>query len=437
LKANDIAWGSAFHDLNIPSRVATDGFVDVSADDIRVYREPRLMAKFDTDRSLPKPFQDHGFAILPISRGNYRIGAFRLYEKIPKVSWTNRSTLTRLELPGHLHSFDSSILKSETVAINAAYACKALHRFLNEDELLPTLGGRLGTGTFNFKVSTKSGHIVDIPVKNAQMEIDGCYEGLKTISIIEAKSKFSQDFLIRQLYFPYRFAITREFIDKPVRTVFQIFSNNTFFFFEYAFLDQNNYNSLQLVKQAQYRLQDRLLTISDIADLLEEDIEAQANLAPDKYKAASFPQADSFERLVSLCEFIDEAGTRKSSEITDYFRFTVRQTDYYTSALRFLHLGKRVRHDGKSTYTLTDETIKALKSGFADRQLYFAKKILNHPIFREAFSTFLDCGHYPEKEYAVSLMRKHDVDVTQGSSTEGRRAQTIMAWIKWLVSLSV
>lgn len=437
MKANDIAWESAFLELSIPSRVAKNGFVDVSADDIRVYREPRLMAKFDTDRSLPKPFQDHNFAILPIARGKYRIGEFRLYEKIPRVSWTNRSAITRLELPGHIHSIDSSVLKSEAVAINAAYACRALQLFLDEDELLPTLGGRLGTGTFNFNVLTRSGHTVEIPVKNAQMEIDGCFEGLRTIGIIEAKSKFSQDFLIRQLYFPYRFAVTRDYINKKVRPVFQIFSNNTFYFFEYAFQDQTNYNSLQLIRQAQYRLQDRILTISDLADILDEDIEFQSNLSPDKYKAPAFPQADSFERLVSLCEFINETGERTNSEITDYFRFDIRQTNYYTAALRFLNLGKRVKLTGKTAYILTDETAKALKSGFADRQLYFAKRMLNHPVLREAFATFLERGIYPEKDYAVALMRKHGVDVTQGSTTERRRAQTIIAWIKWLDSLSV
>lgn len=437
MNANDIAWGSAFHDLNIPSRVVADGFADVTANDIRVYREPRLMAKFDTDQSLPKPFQDHGLAILPISRGKYRIGAFRLYEKMPKVSWANRSSITRLELPGHLHSFDSSLMKSEAVAINAAYACRALQSFLDEDEIFPTLAGRLGTGNFSFNVSTKSGRLVDIPVKSAQMEIDGCYEGLKTIGLIEAKSKFSQDFLIRQLYFPYRFATTREFIKKPVRPIFQVFSNNTFYFFEYAFSDYNNYNSLYLVKQAQYRLQDRILTMSDLSDILDENEESITNLSPDKYKAPSFPQADSFERLVNLCEFIAETGGKETSEITNYFRFDKRQSNYYTAALRYLHLGKRVKRAKKFTYVLTDETSKALQSGFADRQLYYARRMLSHPVLKEAFSTFLECGNYPDKAYAVMLMRKHGVDVTEGTTTETRRAQTIIAWIKWLHSLSI
>ena len=50
--------------------MAAEGRFLISADQIREYREPRLMAKFDHRVNLPQIFAENGLAILPVSRGD-------------------------------------------------------------------------------------------------------------------------------------------------------------------------------------------------------------------------------------------------------------------------------------------------------------------------------------------------------------------------------
>ena len=43
----------------------------------------------------------------------------------------------------------------------------------------------------------------NIKVNNSQIEIDGGYEGAESLTIIEAKNNIADDFIVRQLYYPY------------------------------------------------------------------------------------------------------------------------------------------------------------------------------------------------------------------------------------------
>ena len=76
---NEEAWEALFAKWEIPARVEAEGRFLISADQIREYREPRLMAKFDHRVNLPQIFAENGLAILPVSRGDYVIGPFEAY----------------------------------------------------------------------------------------------------------------------------------------------------------------------------------------------------------------------------------------------------------------------------------------------------------------------------------------------------------------------
>ena len=54
----------------------------------------------------------------------------------------------------------------------------------------------------------------NIIVDSAQIEIDAAYEGEEFLSIFEAKMNISDDFIIRQLYYPYRTWINKKLIKK-------------------------------------------------------------------------------------------------------------------------------------------------------------------------------------------------------------------------------
>ena len=84
-------------------------------------------------------------------------------------------------------------------------------------------------------------------MRNAQIEIDGGYEGQTKLALIEAKNTKCEDFLIRQMYYPYRAWADR--ISKTVVPIFMTFSNDVFSFFVYEFQEQGAYNSLVLLQQ--------------------------------------------------------------------------------------------------------------------------------------------------------------------------------------------
>ena len=53
---NDRAWDSIFDRYDIREKVQRDGVFHITANQIKEFREPRLMTKFDTKESLPKAF---------------------------------------------------------------------------------------------------------------------------------------------------------------------------------------------------------------------------------------------------------------------------------------------------------------------------------------------------------------------------------------------
>jgi len=77
------AWDALFAKYQIEAHVRNDGTFRISADQIKEFREPRLMAKFDHFKNLPSAFQNSGLGILPVSRGDYVIGPFSLFENLP------------------------------------------------------------------------------------------------------------------------------------------------------------------------------------------------------------------------------------------------------------------------------------------------------------------------------------------------------------------
>ena len=73
---NDEAWEKIFERLPLLADIERQGFVFVSADDIKEAsdkREPRLLAKQDTKNSRPEVFKKHKLSILPVENGKYVI----------------------------------------------------------------------------------------------------------------------------------------------------------------------------------------------------------------------------------------------------------------------------------------------------------------------------------------------------------------------------
>lgn len=229
---NDIAWEFLFNKYNIISEVERSGKFEITSKQINEVREARLMTKFDHKVNLPKVFADNKLSILPITRGSYIISKFEAYSSFENIN----PEVVRVQFPEYITSIDYENISSEAMAINCAYVSGIIHDFVDDDEIVPTVSGRMSSDLFSFKIKDINSDEMEVEVENSQIEIDGGYEGVKTLSLIEAKNSLSDDFIIRQLYYPYRLWSNK--IDKKVKPIFMVYSNGIYNLYEYEFKDK-------------------------------------------------------------------------------------------------------------------------------------------------------------------------------------------------------
>lgn len=417
---NDSAWESLFDKYNILDAVRNQGEFVISASQIKEFREPRLVTKFDHKVNLPSIFARNNLAILPVTRGDYVISSFSAYKEFEGPS----DEVQRISIPAHIQSLMPQFLVSEAIALNCANACGILSDFLEDDELVSTVSGRMSSGEFNFNIDTASG-TKSIAVNNSQIEIDAAYEGIQYLSLFEAKRDLSDDFLVRQLYYPYRVWSNR--VTKPVKPVFLIFSNGVFNLYQYQFSDPQSYNSLQLVKQKNYVIATEIC-LADIENLLSNVVEVQE---PD----ISFPQANSMTRIINLIELLYEKPMTKQ-DITSEYAFDERQTNYYTDAGRYLGLIDKCHDDDRNIlFQLSPQGRYIMGLEYKARQLAIVSQILSHKVFRETLKLHLQCGEMPDAQTIVQIMKNASLYNVEADSTYFRRSSTVVGWVNWILSI--
>lgn len=419
---NDIAWERLFSKYDILNQITANGQFQISATQIKEFREPRLMAKFDHTINLPKIFADNKLSILPITRGDYVISHFEAYHKFED----NNAPVTRVSLPAYIQSLDSNNIPSEAIALNCAVAAGIVAEFLQDEDLVSTVSGRMGSGTFNFNIANSNTNTpLQIQVNNSQIEIDAAYEGVRGLALFEAKRDLSEDFLVRQLYYPFR--VWQNRVTKQVRPLFMVYSNGIYRLYEYAFQDTNNYNSLVLISQKNYSIEDTAIEITDIQAVLQNVIITIEPQIP-------FPQADSFERVINICELLGEQELSRT-DVTEQYAFDARQTNYYTDAARYLGLLEKRKDGATPIYGLSDAGKRLLRLSYKQRQLAFCDLILSHKAFGDTLRKYLASGHMPLTAEIVQIMKASNLYNVGSDSTFERRSSTIKGWLNWILGL--
>lgn len=421
---NDEYWKEIFKKYDILKEIDEKGIYEISASEIKEFREPRLMVKFDYKNQLPEIFSENNLSILPITKGKYIISRFKAYHKLEK----RENEIRSFEFPEHIESLDFNNITSEAQAINCAYITGIIQDFLEEDEgIYPTVQGRMGSGEFNFNiVDTDTSNRINVNIKNSQIEIDGAYEGLNFLSLIEAKIEYPENFLVRQLYYPFR--TWNNCIDKEVKTIFLIYSNGIFSLYEYSFEDEDCYNSLKLTKQESYSIIDGEIEMEDLESIVSSiEIISEPKIP--------FPQADSFERVISLCESLKEKKLNRN-EITEKYSFDMRQSNYYASAGMYLGLIDKTQVNGRvPCYSLTKRGNKIFTLPLKQRQLELVKFILEHEVFLNTFKLWLKRGEVPSLEERLDIMKKSNLYHVTSDETYKRRSRTILRWLEWILDL--
>lgn len=418
----DKAWEILFDRHNIIQEIEHKGFYEIQAKDIKKEREPRLMAKFDHYHQLPDIFKKNGFSILPISRSSYVIGAFDVYEK---VQYNRTLKPIRVKFPQEITTIDPANLYSESAALHCAHVTGMIDMVLGETSF-QTISGRMSSKEFDFSIRTGKGHDMLIHIKNSQIEIDGGYESQSQFMIIEAKNETVDDFLVRQIYYPYR--LWQEKTYKQIRPVFFTYSNDIFSFFIYDFIDPHRYNSLKLIEQKDFILEHEEIEREDIVKVLQVvQIEPEPEIP--------FPQADSFTRVVDLLGLLVENNMSKE-DITRNYNFDVRQTNYYTSAGMYLGLIEKYNDENRQVmFTLSKAGKEIMGLRTRDKFLSLTKRILTHEPFKQVLYEYFQSGILPEKKRVIEIMKKCNLYNVHSESTYNRRASTIIGWSRWIIDL--
>jgi hypothetical protein len=418
---NDLAWEKIFGKYRILDEISANGRFDIHSTKINEFREARLMTKFDHKSQLPKLFTDNKISILPTSRGGYTIGEFEAFYDFDK----DEVEIAKIKFPTFLESLDHKEITSEATAINCAFVSRILTDFTQEENLVPTVSGRMSSSSFSFDIDSPKGR-VNLKVENSQVEIDGGFEGDLSLTLIEAKNYISDDFLIRQIYYPYKLWSRK--IKKHTRNIFLTYSNGIFHLREYAFKDINHYNSLVLVKQKKYAIQDGTFNIETIDDIYRRTPIIKEPTLP-------FPQADSFERVINLCELLKQKEFLTKEEVTQNYDFDSRQTDYYSNAgkyLGLLEIGKDPVSTQKRCF-LSKKGKQVFNLNLVDRQKEFVKLIISHGVFKDTLKKCLEDGEMPDKDNIVEIMKSSKLHNVHADTTYYRRASTVSGWIQWIM----
>ncbi len=269
-----------------------------------------------------------------------------------------------------------------------------------------------------------------IKVNNSQLEIDSGFEGQRAFAIVEAKNESVRDFLVRQLYYPYR--LWKSKTTKTIIPIFMSYSNDVFSFYVFRFEQVNNYNSIKLVSRKKYRIGTSEIELPHVVAVLERTV-----IIPES-KGIPFPQADSFSRIVDLLTQLYGASVLSPDDVTTNYAFDFRQTQYYTRAGMYLGLMERQqsREQGVS-YTLSPHGATIMSKKPQARNLAFVECILEHEVFNNTFRLYLNEARRPTIEQVAEIMNHAQLDLDkEGHTTIRRRARTVLSWMDWIMRLT-
>lgn len=254
--ASNQSWEKIFKDYGIDNHNFDEGPFVITAEDIKQScqnftttseKEVRLLCKQDTRNDRPQVFVDKGLFILPKHNGEYYILKGEGYIDVPDITSDIQDYNSKLDF--ELES--SHVGDSEMQYLDFAYANSLIRTFMEDSSLVLTIRGRKYTPYFTCKVGNNN-----LEISSVQTEVDAGYEGRTSIVLIEAKNFSATNVIIRQLYYPFR-----QWTEETSKTVYPVFfekriikGENVFYIWQFQFTNNEDYNSIELVKSGRYRI---------------------------------------------------------------------------------------------------------------------------------------------------------------------------------------
>lgn len=377
----------------------------ISADEIKVISgaEPRIMAKMDSSADLPDVFKRNGYFLLPVKNGEYAIVRGEGFHEL-EAQGTHINHVSRIKFNLTTAGRGSSEMQYLDYSFNSG----ALENILGISPLYQSIRGREYSKQFKFKVKE-----TELSVGSVQLEVDSGLEGEDSIVLIEAKVKTPEDFIIRQLFYPYNhFKVVSP--DKKIIPVFFTYEPSTklYSFWIYEFTDAANYNSIRLKEV-------RSLTISSEREVELVDIKPKGVVT---YKDL-VPQANDLSKVIELTFKVHE-GINHYQSVAEYFEFDERQSSYYREAAEALGLVI----SEKGIYQLTDIGKHLVSLPAEKRNLFMVELLSDFSLIKDGLDVLKEKGQLTQNDIEGFIKNRSDLS----GSTISRRAGSLVSWFKWI-----
>ena len=418
-------WQLIFEHLDILQKIKETGYFVIKKDLILKNSRDRHMVEWKTNDDIPEIFSNNGLDLLYLGNYNYMIAPFNLRETIP-----NNSTKVYSKFINQIESFETINVNEVSSTENISFylnEANFINDFFKEDANFLTKSSYEKKFSLSYNIEIKDKNY-RIKVLNTKMKTDALFENEDSITIVKISNDFTNDLLISELYYPYVY-FTEKY-NKNVRFIFVQYFNNIFRLIEYMFTDRENIGSLEWLNEKRYSLLNTELSLDDIGVLLKQiKVNTDDNM---KNTDIPFIQANSFDKVISMLDYLKD-NTSSKTELAKFLNVGERQVGYYFNAGRYLNLFEKRVESHQHIYTLSDLGNSIVNLDYRKRHLKLISLILEHQIFNDIFHKIFDEGTLPEKNEVLSLMKKYNVCAI--SNTTGRRADSVLAWMKWILEL--
>lgn len=364
-------------------------------------KDARLLAKIDHREALPHFFKENGLFLLPIKNGEFYILKGEGFFDIENLSDSIQEFESNLEF----ELISNRLGDSEMQHLDYSFNTGLLQHHFSVDRMYQTIRGRKFTPQFSFNFNEAA-----IDVDGVQIEVDGGYEAAELLALIEAKNVKINNFVIRQLYYPFR--TYREMVSgKDLKLAFFSHNNGVYSIHDFKFCDPLKYNSIEQIQTKHYRI---------VSSKKLDNINFP--LSPSGQNI--IPQADDLNKALELIRNIAR-GITNSKTMAEQMKFDKRQSSYYREAAEALGLAYKDEND---EYRLTEAGKAFIAKSETERKKFLGKQIINIPIFFEIFSQLIKSGRELNKNQIAELIEKYS---HLNSTTAKRRSSTIISWLNW------
>ena len=260
-------------------------------------------------------------------------------------------------------------------------------------------------------------------VDGSQMEMDGVFESDDCVISIEAKMGTRNNFLARQLYYPYRMMEMR--CSKRIVNVFMTYSTGSLYLHTYSVEDPGRYNSFRCTGRYRFDLYGRVSP----EELLEAVRDAPPPAEP---HGIPFPQADSIQKVFDALDIIRDSPGMSDSDLGYSLNIEPRQGSYYANACAYLDLIDRVRTRQGFRNHLSEAGRRMLSSDMRTRIVIMVGLMARRGVFRRFIPEMIETESIPEKGEIAEWIRRNITSLDAGKRTPDRRAQTIRKWLEWV-----